>query len=161
MVKQIKLTKGKIAVVDDVDFERFNKYKWRVSQNGKCYYAVRYAMIDDKEKGVRMHREIMNPPKDMQVDHINGDGLDNRRCNLRLASRSQNLSNMRMRNHSSEYKGVHWYERDKMWQVQIMKERKRFYLGRFVDEKEAGLVYNRKAKELFGEYAKLNNIPIN
>lgn len=104
-----------------------------------------------------MHREIMNAPKGMVVDHIDGNGLNNRKSNLRICTQAQNNLNSRpKRNCSSRYKGVSFYKRDKIWQVQIFHNSRTIFLGRFDDEIEAALAYDRKAAELFGEFAYLN-----
>ena len=99
------------------------------------------------------------PQKGMVVDHINRIGLDNRKENLRIATRSQNQQNRRSRrNTSSQYKGVSWTKRDKRWQAKIGHKRKVICLGDFTCEHQAALAYNEKATELWGEYALLNEV---
>jgi len=107
-----------------------------------------------------MHREIMDAPAGMEVDHINGNGLDNRKCNLRLATSSQNKRNQRKqrRKTSSKYKGVYWHKRDKVWVVRIQAEGKEKYIGSYKTEQEAALAYNEAALKYHGEYAKLNEV---
>ena len=104
-----------------------------------------------------MHRAILNAPKGLLVDHIDGNGLNNRKSNLRLCTFAQNAHNSRpRRNSSSRYKGVCWHKLKKKWTVSIYKGGKRTYLGYYDDEIEAALAYDRKAEELFGEFAYLN-----
>ena len=106
-----------------------------------------------------MHRLILNAKKGEQVDHINRNGLDNRKKNLRLCSHSQNgINRPFQKNNSSGFKGVHKYKYGGKWEVSIEKGGKNFYVGVFSDKKEAALAYNKKAKELFGEFAYQNPV---
>jgi hypothetical protein len=107
-----------------------------------------------------MHRLILGLTSDdpLEVDHINGDRLDNRRSNLRVANQSQNLANQRKTRGASRYKGVDWHERHQLWRARIQKDGKRRLLGWFASEDEAGVAYNEAAVRLFGEYARLNVI---
>ncbi len=107
-----------------------------------------------------MHRLIANAPAHLLVDHIDHDGLNNRKANLRLCSIAQNNQNSRPnRNAASKYKGVSWAQSCRKWFARIRPNRKTIYLGLFTDEIEAALAYDRKAKELFGEFAYLNFPP--
>jgi hypothetical protein len=151
--KLIPLTQGKFAIVDAEDYERLSKYKWSCQKDRNNYYASRA----NGNRRISMHREIMKAPKGLQVDHIDGDGLNNRKSNLRLCTHAENVHNSRpMRNGSSQYKGVCWHKCKKKWCVSISKSGERTYLGRFEDEIEAAMAYDRKAEELFGEFAYLN-----
>lgn len=150
----IPLTQGKFAIADADDYEDLNKYKWCVlkSHNNK-FYAVRRK----NNKTIIMHRQIMNAPAGLVVDHIDGNSLNNRKSNLRICTQAQNIHNSRpRRNRSSKYKGVFWDKVNKKWSASIRKGDKRIYLGGFDDEIEAALAYDRKAEELFGEFAYLN-----
>ena len=99
----------------------------------------------------------MNAPKGMVVDHIDGNGLNNRKSNLRICTKAQNVHNSRPRtNTSSKYKGVFWNKANKKWSATIHKGDKWTYIGGFDDEKEAARAYDRKAAEFFGEFAYLN-----
>jgi hypothetical protein len=149
-MKEIPLTKGKVALVDDSDFEWLMQWKWYYldDRNG-------YALRSFKRSLVWMHRVIMNAPKDMQVDHINCNSIDNRRCNLRLCSQSENQRNRGATKKSvNGYKGLHWH-RGK-WQVQITVNGQSTHLGTFTDEIEAAKAYDKAARELHGEFARLN-----
>ena len=104
-----------------------------------------------------MHRQIMIAPEGFVVDHIDGNSLNNRKTNLRICTQAQNIHNSRpRRNRSSKYKGVFWDKVNKKWSTNIRKGDKRIYLGGFDDEIEAAIAYDRKAAELFGEFAYLN-----
>jgi len=139
------------VLLDAEDFDKVSKYNWRVEITPWASYAR--ATIN--KKTVRMHKFITGFNR---TDHINGNGLDNRRENLRECTNQQNSFNSRKPrgNTSSKYKGV-WRDhiRNK-WDAYIKKNYKRIHLGRFKDEIEAAKVYDKKAKELFGEFAKLN-----
>jgi len=156
-VKLIPLTQGRFAIVDADDYDRFSQYKWSCSQDGNNFYAYTFLSEGNKKKRVFMHRLIMNAPKGLIVDHIDGNGLNNRKSNLRLCTKAQNVQNSRPRsNGSSKYKGVFWNKVNKKWSASIRKGDKRIYLGGFDDEIEAALAYDRKAAELFGKFAYLN-----
>ena len=104
-----------------------------------------------------MHRLIANTPAHLFCDHINHDGLDNRRANIRNCTLKQNNANSRSaKNASSKYKGVSWNKLRKKWAAYIKKDYKQLYLGLFENEIEAAKAYDRKAAELFGKFAKLN-----
>jgi hypothetical protein len=106
-----------------------------------------------------MQNVILPPPEGRLVDHENQDGLDNRRANLRIATRSQNNANQRRRkDNTSGYKGVVWHKRERRWQAQIQVEGKCLYLGGFDDPKDAAQAYNVAAFTHFGEFARLNEI---
>jgi hypothetical protein len=158
-MKTIKLTKGREAIVDDEDFEELNKYHWCVVSTG---YAGRFTVTENKRKLQYMHRQIMDvSDPNIFIDHINGNGLDNRRCNLRTANRYTNLSNRQItnKNNTSGYRGVYWHKRHGYWISSIKFYNKQIHLGNFKTPEEAARAFNRKARELFGEYAgKLNEV---
>lgn len=108
---------------------------------------------------VYMHRLLVKPSPDMEVDHINGDGLDNRRENLRLATRSQQMQNSAPRKGSSRFKGVVWHKTAKKWMAQITCDNKLWYLGLHKTEEEAAKAYDEAAILLHGEFARLNLTP--
>ena len=159
MPKKIPLSQGMFAVVDDADFEWLSRHKWHVTIRGSRCYAVRHIKYNGKRTKIYMHRVILNPPPNKETDHINGDGLDNRRSNLRACTRSQNQMNKRKQpGCSSKYKGVNWDKRRRKWQLQVGRRKNQRHLGYFDDEREAAAVYNAEAIERFGAFAKLNII---
>jgi len=159
-MKKIYLTKkGHYTIVDDDDFELFSRWKWDIHPYG---YVIRSEYLGrsggkSKLRTHRMHRDIVKCPTGMQVDHINGDKLDNRKSNLRICTNAQNQMNRPgIKNKTSQYKGVSWNKAMKKWEVCISKNNKNIYLGCFSDEKEAALSYDLAAKEIQGDYAWLN-----
>lgn len=147
-MKEIQLTQRKVALVDDEDFEGLNQWRWHFTNSG---YAARRAWPSNKI--VLMHREIMNTPTGKDTDHINRNGLDNRRTNLRVCTRSQNnLNKNKEKINTSGYKGVFWRNDQNLWLARVGT----VYVGKFKDKTDAAKAYDNKAKELFGEFAKLN-----
>lgn len=162
MAKEIRLTQNKVAIVDDDDFELLNKWKWFASEGGNTAYAKRRMWFTDGRKRIiGMHRLLMGIHFgiEKQIDHINGDGLDNRRCNLRIASKAENVRNKgKLRNNTSGYKGVAWHDRAQKWQAGIKKNNKRIYLGLFHSKRLAALAYNEAALKHHGKFARLNEV---
>jgi hypothetical protein len=159
--RRIPLTQGKFAIVDPGDYERLAQYKWFAVRYERGFYAVRAVKAKDgrgRQKNVRMHREILGVPEGKIIDHINHNGLDNRRANLRVATRRQNAWNKRKQRTrcSSKYKGVTWLKREGKWQARIVCKGRSMFIGYFADEKAAARAYDAKAGELFGEYAAMN-----
>ena len=158
--KAIPLSKGKYAIVDDEDYEELNKYKWTYHKNG---YAHRCEYLGRKDKKpihkiILMHRLVMGTPKGMHTDHINGNKLDNRRCNLRICTTIQNQHNQKItdRKGTSKYKGVSWNKGMNKWIATIVVDKKQLRLGYYISEEDAAEVYNQAAKKYFGEFAKIN-----
>lgn len=153
-MRTITLTQNKTAWIDDADYERVSLYKWQAKpcRSGQCYA---HAYVSGHM--VTMHRFILKPAEDMQVDHISGNGLDNRRSNMRVCTQRRNSQNMRpMKNKSSAYKGVsRWGNR---WSAYIRIEGKKRHLGYFDDETDAARAYNKAAERYFGQYARVNEI---
>lgn len=156
--KAIPLTRGKYTIVDAIDYDWLMQWSWiynptRDTDNG---YAHTTRYIPSKTT-INMARLIMNTPKGMFTDHINGDTLDNRRCNLRICNRTENGRNRKKhKNCKSRYKGV--YLEGRKWRAQIRIDKKLKNIGTFFSEKEAALAYNEAAKKYFGEFAKCNLI---
>jgi hypothetical protein len=155
-MKEIPLTKGYVAIVDDDDYEYLSQFKWRVQ--GKIY-AVRDDHSTGKRLQLYMHREIAGAKKGEVVDHLNHQTLDNRKENLRACSQTYNNGNHHMRSdNTSGYKGVTWNKRDRKWVAQIMFNGKNIRFGNFESKHDAARVYNFWAMDLFGEHALVNNI---
>jgi hypothetical protein len=151
-VRQIPLTRGKFAIVDAADYEWLSQYRWSCRGGGNPY-AARFK----GNKIIWMHREIMQTPEGMVCDHIDGTGLNNRRCNLRNCTRQQNIHNLSKSNGGTScFKGVWWDKRTGKWWAKICCDGKHYRLGLFDTEIEAALAYDRKARALFGEFARLN-----
>lgn len=165
-IMELKLTQGKTTLVDDRDYETIASYNWyAVKKPGQNYYAASHTYVSGIRRVILMHRLILGlGVDDLSVDHINGNGLDNRRCNLRLATTTQNAQNQKTHKtgrgknglKTSTYKGV--YKSKGKWKAQIRVGGKQIYLGLFEKETEAAQSYNMAALKYFGKYAKLNEI---
>lgn len=154
-MKEIKLTQGKVALVDDEDFENLNQCKWFAMKHGRTFYAGRAIRVSGKRNTQSMHCLIMNGKG---IDHIDHNGLNNQKSNLRFCTSSENSMNRRKKqNCTSIYKGVSFFKRDKIWRAEIEINYRHIRLGRFVSEVEAAQAYNKKAIELFGEFAHIND----
>lgn len=167
-MKMIPLTQGMSAIVDDDMFEYLNQWKWCVQKSGSTFYAIRSIKVGQHNRTVRMHREILGLKfgDKRQVDHINHNGLGNRRCNLRICNQSENSQNQNVqrRTKTSKYKGV-WKAKQHQkgrtysyWMAGIRLNQKLIHLGYFKTEREAAEAYNNKAIEVFGEFANVNVI---
>lgn len=171
-MKYIKLSRGKRTMVDDDDYAYLTQWAWYANRSvmktiRTIWYAYRQyrdpnkknAKGQAKQVSVAMHRVIMNAPRDTQVDHINGDGLDNRKQNLRLCTPAQNLWNSRwLATPNKPYKGVHKDHSLKHpgWRATIGYGNKTIHLGWFKSAKVAAKAYDNLAKALYGEFACLN-----
>lgn len=157
-MKEIELTRGLVAIVDDIDFGRLSLSKWFALSCGRWMYAGRKAPREGgKQKTLLMHREIMDVPAGMDVDHINHRTLDNRRDNLRLCTRSQNSQNRLLGSrNTSGLKGVSWDRQKRKWGASGRLAGKTYHLGHFDDPVEAARAYDAFARENFGEFALLN-----
>lgn len=153
------LFKNKSVLIDDEDYDL-------IIENSACL-CVRdlYVQIKDPKtkKKTYFHRYITNCPKGMVVDHIDGNGLNNQKNNLRICTHSQNHANTDHSNGSSSYKGVHCNgdanKKNRRWVAAIECKGKRFTLGYFQEEYQAAMCYDIWAKDLFGEFANLNFKP--
>ena len=161
-MKEIPITKNQIVFVDDEDYEKLTQYSW-------CYHGDGYAARGYHNNGKliieKMHQAVIGKaPDGFVIDHINGNKLDNRKCNLRYVTVQQNCFNRKRRSpvqvgvNPSKYKGVTWRNDRGKWRSNITHCGRRIYLGLYDTEEEAALAYNVAAKEIFGEYAKLNEI---
>jgi len=154
-IRYIPLTRGKYAIVDAADYEWLSKHKWFANGNEETgFYAARWL---PNHKMLLMHRAIMDPPEGMIVDHIDRNRLNDCRANLRNCTWKENMRNTpSSRNATSRFKGVHFVKKIGKWVATIRCDGKTTYLGAFDDEIEAARAYDRKARELFGEFAYLN-----
>ena len=153
MTKKIPLTQGKVALVDDDDFEWINQWKWYCSHD---YAARPYGKWPHQHK-IWMHREINHTPDGYETDHINNNSLDNRRSNLRTCKHSENVKNRSLgRDNTSKYKGVTWHKASKKWAAQIGAHNLHFHLGLFSTAGEAAKAYDEAALKKFGKFAKIN-----
>jgi len=165
-VKQIDISTpkhpNKFALVDNEDYESALQYKWYVVKNGNYFYAYANRKLgkDKKHHTLHMHRVIMGLRDDkIQIDHINRNGLDNRKSNLRLCNMSQNMMNSRpMKNRLSKYKGVSWHSLTKKWRVRVCLHGNLIEVGLYSNEEKAAAAYNKEAKRLFGDFAYLNPV---
>lgn len=160
-MKTIPLTQGKVALVDDEDFEWLSKWKWRATITSPTGIDRWYALHTTIDKDtIYMHRAIMirlGFSKTESFDHVDGNGLNNQRMNLRPCTQTQNVQNRRKRpGLSSKYKGVYWHRRDRKWMSRLRDNGKDLFLGYFKDEEEAGRAYDAVARRAFGEFARLN-----
>lgn len=154
MTKELPLSRGRVALVDDDDFDWLNQWKWFIVGPG---YAGRLKRTAGTTASIYLHRFIMDAPADWRVDHINSDKLDNRRANLRLVSSRQNQQNRQVAAHStSGYKGVCWHKRFAKWHVRITVNGHRLHLGYHADLETAARLYDAAARHFFGEYARLS-----
>lgn len=149
-MKEISLTQGKVAIVDDEDYKWLAQWKWYC--HGK--YAERGFPIR-----IKMHRVIINTPPGMETDHINGNGLDNRKSNLRICTHSENMMNQCVQKRSATgFKGVWFSKQHKKWRACIRNNKVHIHLGLFSTPEDAARAYDDAAKQVFGEFAKTNFI---
>lgn len=157
MVK-INLGNNQFALVDYKDYEYLNEFKWHLHKNGNQLYARTIFYLNKQRKGIYMHRFILEP-NGKCIDHINGNGLDNRRCNLRICERHENALNRKINiNNLSGFKGVSWFKLVKKWRAQIQYKKIVYYLGSYEKRIDAAKAYNEAAIKFHGEFAKLNQI---
>lgn len=157
-MKQISLTQNKVALVDDEDYERLSQFKWHAWWNGYRWYAKRNNKNHHiNRESTLMHREIMNAPKGVQVDHRNGNGLFNLKENLRFVTNQQNAFNKKSahKNNKLRIKGVSWNKEKKKFQAQIMLNYKRIHIGYFNVLGDADSAYRIAEEKYFGEFARV------
>lgn len=155
--KQIQLTRGKFAIVDESDFEWLNEFRWCACFDGTNWYAMMANNEGKRMGGITMHMLIFGKIDGLEIDHFNGDTLNNSRENLRHCTHAENGRNLRCRSGcSSKYKGVSWDKSMSMWSAIISKNYTTVHREYFSSEIEAALQYDLWATELFGEFARLN-----
>lgn len=160
-MKEIQLSQGKVALVDDEDFERLSKMRWHAQVIGNSWYAKRHfwSKPDKKYLTWYMHRIVMNAPDSMVVDHKDHNTLNNQKVNLRVCTKAQNNINTSKRpNTSSKFKGVCYFKSRDKYIAYIEHASKRTYLGYHKTEEDAAKAYNKKAIEIHGQFAQLNQI---
>jgi hypothetical protein len=158
-MKYLILSHGKFSQVDAADFDWLNQWKWSYRRDGYVVRAQHVGVFNGKQKQqmIRLHRFIMAAPEGMSVDHVNGDGLDNRRCNLRICTHTQNHQNRKSRVASTSiYKGVYWWKHRQCWIAKITVNGSPKTLGQYDNQEEAALAYNAAAIKYFGEFANPN-----
>ncbi len=154
---RIPLTRGLEVIIDAMDLPLVERWKWSLQGH-------QYAGRNDRGRIVYMHRQILGVLPGVEIDHVNGNGLDNRRANLRLATHSQNLANIRslVAHNTSGFKGVSWdgdqRRRRKRWIAQIQVKGRHFMLGRFLEARQAAQAYDEAAKKHFGSFARTNKM---
>ena len=153
-MKEIRLTQGKIAIVDDEDFELVSQYRWHAVKSRNTFYAATKCPLPT---GPKMHALLMGKQPGYQIDHIDGNGLNNQRHNLRFVTAAQNAANTNpYRTNTSGYKGVMWRKYLNKWEVRIKVNGKRISLGYYTDKEAAARAYDAAAKEHFGDFARVN-----
>ncbi len=153
----IPLTRGRHMLIDAEDYPKIYNHSWYVvAGNGGNLYAC----SEKDHVGIRSHRVIMQPPADKQIDHINGDSLDNRKSNLRICTHSENAKNIKLRKPrgSSKYKGVYFRKDRNKWVAMLYYNGFALKFGSFTDEHDAARAYNDAAIKYYGEFASLNII---
>ena len=158
-MRKIPLSQGKFALVDDEDFEHLSQWNWCIGKCGSKLYAKRGRKLCDPlgyPSSILMHRILLDTDR---VDHIDGDGLNNQKLNLRHCTVSQNAWNTGMfKTNTSGYKGVFWHKKSQKWRAQISCQGKTKHLGYFHNKVEAAKCYDEAALRLHGEFAQTNEI---
>lgn len=160
-MKTIALSQGKVTLVDDEDYRWLHQISWYAALIGGKYRTHWYAVTTDKAH-YKMHRLIMRAPKGMVVDHIDGDGLNNQKSNLRVVTASQNAKNRRKglgangAAPTSRFKGVNYYQPSGQWVARLMVDRESIHLGYHDNEEAAAKAYDEAARKHHGEFAWLN-----
>jgi hypothetical protein len=163
--------KGYDVMLDDEDVEKISGHTWGVNKWAEMHYGLKYftrtTRIYDMHHKVtgyhvlRMHRYLMGEEdRNVLIDHIDGNTLNCQKSNLRRCTHTENCRNTKLnKNSTSGYKGVRWHKKGKKWEAHITVQRRFISLGLYDNIIDAALVYNKKASELFGEFARLNNMP--
>lgn len=156
-MREIPLTQGLVALVDDSDYEAVSQFRWYAHRQRRFNVYAKRSVADptrrQRQLGVSMHCWLLGA---LGVDHINGDGLDNRRANLRVATPQQNRANCHAVEGTSLFRGVYLYKRSRRWVAQINHGGHKVWIGVFVDQEAAARAYDEHAREVFGEFAALN-----
>jgi len=157
MAKAIPLRNGVSTSLDDEDYDRAQAFRWHKTANG---YVAGTVIEQGARKRVYLHRWLLDAQPGQLVDHLDGNPLNNRRANLRLATRSQNQANRRRnRTSRSRYKGVTWHQGQQRWMARLQVNGRRITIGYYADPLQAAYEYDAFARTYFGEYARLNFPP--
>jgi hypothetical protein len=161
-MKEIKLTRDQFALVDDEDYDFLMQWKWHADFKGKTCYARRTIRVGGgKVKRIYMHRSIINPPDNMEIDHIDNNGLNNQKNNLRICTHQENTFNTSGFKRKSKYKGVSRkidHNRNKPWRACLKINGKQVQIGTFKEEKQAAIAYNEAVLKYRGRFGVLNII---
>lgn len=159
-MRELPISKGHVVLVDDEDYEALSVHRWQAMRHANCksWYAYRITTVNQKRVAIYMHRQILGVTDPAnEVDHRNGNGLDNRRSNLRIGTSNQNRFNVaRYKSNTSGYKGVSRRSGTNRWSAAIKAYKQYFYLGSFASAEEAARAYDKAAREKHGEYAWTN-----
>lgn len=158
--RSITLTQGKVAWVDQADYAGLAQSKWYAQKrpHGRFYACRKVRDASGKQAMEQMHRRVLGLTEGdgFFADHVNGDGLDNRRRNLRACTPGENLCNVVGRSGSSRFKGVSFDFRKGLWHAQVSRAQRKHHLGFFTNEQDAARAYDQAALRLHGEFARLN-----
>jgi hypothetical protein len=156
-MKEIRPNNSETIFVDDENYDRLSRYRWSVLKTKWGRYAFRRVQQNNIIKYFYMHRELTDAPPFKQVDHIDGNGLNNQRKNLRLCTNQENARNSCLRSNStSGFKGVSWARHARAWRASLMVGGKINHIGYFKNKESAARAYDRKAGEIFKEFARPN-----
>lgn len=157
-MKEIPLTQGRVALVDDEDYELVRQHKWHAQKAGNIFYASSHVVNENGTRTyLQMQRFLVDAGREMRVDHKDRNGLNNQRANLRICTHAQNIWNQTIcKANTTGYKGVHFYKAYAKYQAYVSCDRKRTNLGYFNTCVEAARAYDAAAKRLHGEFARLN-----
>ena len=158
-MKKIPLTQGKFALVDNSDYEELSKYKWHAhkNRNSNVFYAERNIKKGKGQTPLQMHRSLMGLPKGKEVDHIDMDGLNNQRKNLRICTRSENMFNRpKYKSNTSGFKGVHFNKEHQKWRVFIAVNKKQIHVGYFINKEEAYKAHCFACVKYHGDFSRVN-----
>ena len=151
----VPLTRGYEAIIDAADVGKVERYVWHAMVKSHTVYAVRSDYSTGKMQKIGMHRAIAGAEEMQIVDHIDGNGLNNRRANVRIASVSQNCMNRkRAKNNTAKFKGVTYHAKDQKWWARIMANGRRVSLGYFETAAEAGAAYGHASNLMHGEFGR-------
>lgn len=155
-MKKIQLTQGKVALIDDADFESASQFKWYAKKHRNTFYVRRNMTLDSGKRVTQCLHQFLIPGQ-LRIDHADGNGLNNSRSNIRLADAQQNKANsVKLAGCSSRFKGVCWYKPRHLWVAYIKVEYRALSLGYYESESDAAHVYDYAAKIYFGDFARLN-----